>query len=520
MPDDGHAQFSKIGPRFSTAPLKFEREDWSLFRTVEGLQQRAGVSKHMLPCLVLKELADNGLDNGPDVHVSVTALDNGCYVVEDDGTGIDGTPDDIARLFSIDRPMISTKLLRLPTRGALGNGLRVVAGAVLASGGALVVSTSNQRIELRPERDGTTTVASVTAIKHAVGTRIEIQFGPALPCDQNTSNWADFACHIGNQGQSYLGRSSPWWYDVAQFHELLYASGTTPVRELIAHLDGCTGGKAGEIVAEAGLERAICANVTRAQAEKLLRAARENARPVDPKRLGAVGPTATAGAAYACSRGIIGFGAVEPLAEIPFVVEAWAGKSHAPKTELFVLVNRTPAAANIAAARDKRDVNFFGCGLRHHITKAPAEAQFDIWLNIITPYMPLMSDGKAPDLTPFVQQIADAVGKALRKAHRPQAGTGQSQKDIVLDNLDAVIANVSGNGRYRFNRAPSALRPSPYRHERDGQGTEARQLHGDHHRLRERERRNSRHVPRAAWHDLSSASARDDHARHAHGRGL
>ena len=31
-----------------------------------------------------------------------------------------------------------------------------------------------------------------------------------------------------------------------------------PVRELIAHLDGCTGGKAGEIVAAAGLGRAIC----------------------------------------------------------------------------------------------------------------------------------------------------------------------------------------------------------------------------------------------------------------------
>jgi hypothetical protein len=74
---------------------------------------------------------------------------------------IDGEPEDIARLFSIARPLVSTKLLRLPTRGALGNGLRVVAGAVLASEGTLVVTTRNRRIELRPERDGTTTVAAV-----------------------------------------------------------------------------------------------------------------------------------------------------------------------------------------------------------------------------------------------------------------------------------------------------------------------------------------------------------------------
>jgi hypothetical protein len=141
----------------ATQNLKFERADWSLFRTVDGLQQRAGVTKDKLIRLVMKELADNGLDNGADVRVG--ALPRGGYFVEDDGTGIDGTPEDIARLFSINRPMISTKLLRLPSRGALGNGLRVVAGAVLASSGTLVVNTRNGRIKLKPQRDGTTTVA-------------------------------------------------------------------------------------------------------------------------------------------------------------------------------------------------------------------------------------------------------------------------------------------------------------------------------------------------------------------------
>jgi hypothetical protein len=35
-------------------PLKFERADWSLFRTVEGLQQRAGVPKRQLRRIVVK----------------------------------------------------------------------------------------------------------------------------------------------------------------------------------------------------------------------------------------------------------------------------------------------------------------------------------------------------------------------------------------------------------------------------------------------------------------------------------
>ena len=124
-----------------------------------GLQQNAGVEARKLRRLVLKELADNGLDAGAEVRVGDAPT--GGYFVEDDGPGIDGTPEEIARLFCIARPMVSTKLLRLPTRGALGNGLRVVAGAVLASDGSLDVITRNRRIVLRPERDGTTTVVSV-----------------------------------------------------------------------------------------------------------------------------------------------------------------------------------------------------------------------------------------------------------------------------------------------------------------------------------------------------------------------
>ena len=134
-----------------TAAPKFERADWTLFRTVDGLQQKAGVAKTLLRRLVLKELADNGLDAGAKVKVG--ELPGGGYFVDDDGPGIDGTPEDIARLFSIARPMVSTKLLRLPTRGALGNGLRVVAGAVLASQGSLTVTTRGKRIELHPERE-------------------------------------------------------------------------------------------------------------------------------------------------------------------------------------------------------------------------------------------------------------------------------------------------------------------------------------------------------------------------------
>src|SRR5215472_14918805 len=289
--------FQKSEPALASqqAPqiLKFQRPDWALFRTVEGLQQRAGVSKSKLRRLVLKELADNGLDSGANVRVGKV---DGGYFVEDDGSGID--PDDVARLFSISRPMMSTKLWRLPTRGALGNGLRVVAGAVLASRGKLTVITRNRRIELRPERDGSTTVVSMEEVDFQVGTRVEFCPGAELPDESDPLCWARIAIKLG--GRSYEGKTSPWWYDQAQFHELLLAGGTRPVRELVAHLDGCSGAKAGEIVTQAGLARAVCERVSRAQADKLLAVARENARVVKPSRLIGVGPE---GYEYACQRG-------------------------------------------------------------------------------------------------------------------------------------------------------------------------------------------------------------------------
>jgi hypothetical protein len=433
-----------VEPTFGE-PMKFEKADWSLFRHAEGLQQRAGVPKRLLRCLVVKELVDNGLDNGGSTKIE--KLPDGGYAIVDDGPGID--PDAVPRLFSIARPMVSSKQLRLPTRGALGNGLRVVAGAVLASDGSLTVTTRNRRLDLRPERDGTTTVISTETVDFPIGTRVEIRLGPALPVEPNDTFWGDVACRLAQCGTQYAGKSSPYWYDVDQFAELLFASGNRPVRELIANLDGCTGAKAGEIVVAAGLGRKSCQDVTTAEAATLLISARGFTKQVNPKRLGTIGPLAFPEFSYAVADGEASFGARAPQAVIPFVVEAWV--TVASSRSITVCVNRTPITGDVRAARDRRDINLFGCGLHHAIAQASKDVQFGIWVNITTPYMPITSDGKAPDLAPFVDEMAKAVSKAVRLAYRPGSTDKPSQKDVVLENLEDAIAKTSGNGAYRFN---------------------------------------------------------------------
>jgi hypothetical protein len=250
------------------------------------------------------------------------------------------------------------------------------------------------------------------------------------------------------QGSTYTGKTSPWWYDTPQFHELLSAGGDRPVRELVAQLDGCSGAKAGEIVAEAELSRVICRDVTAEQAERLLLAARANTKQVKAKRLGAVG--AFSSDTYAIAYGEAQFGAAAPRAEIPYAVEVWASSEDVDDDTVTMCVNRTPIAGNVEIARDRLDIDLFGCGLKHTVAKAAESVHFNICINVTTPYMPITSDGKEPNLLPFLIGIQTACKKAVRKAHHPE-GKGGTQKDVVLDNLDAVIADVSGDGEYRFN---------------------------------------------------------------------
>src|SRR5262249_18799822 len=151
--------------------------------------------------------------------------------------------------------------------------------------------------------------------------------------------WGDVACRLAQLGTQYAGKSSSWWYDVDQFAELLFASGQRPVRELIANLDGCTGGKAGEIVAGAGLGRTTCRDVTTAQAATLLSSARGFTKQVNPKRLGTIGPSAFPEFSYAAADGEASFGARLPPAVIPFVAEAWV-KTCSGSSRIVVCVNR------------------------------------------------------------------------------------------------------------------------------------------------------------------------------------
>jgi hypothetical protein len=320
-------------------------------------------------------------------------------------------------------------------------------------------------MELRPESDGSTSVVDIRETHFPIGTRIQIAFGGRLQSDDKYPlSWINSACNAAS-GESYNGKSSPYWYDGAQFHEFLFSAGAQPVRSLIAELDGCSGGKAGDIVTAAGLDRKACNQVDRGAAINLLKAARQYARPVNPKRLGGIGPDLYADMFFAVERDEVKVGTVEPLAEIPCVIEAWARKDTdhdgSDHIDVSLLINRTPSVDEVSIWRSGKRAIIRGAGLRHYVDKVPRKGSYSIIINVTAPYCPITSDGKAPDLETFAGAIIAAVDSAIGKVERAAPKEKKvSITDSVLKNLDALIALVSG-GKLRFQSRQLLYRLRP-----------------------------------------------------------
>ena len=145
--------------------------------------------------------------------VTLEQVDSDTWAVTDNGPGLDRGQ--IAALFSPNRPLASSKLLRRPTRGMIGNGLRVVSGAAVASGGQLWVESRGRRYEIVTDR--TTGASRAVPVPCdapcSQGTKVTIRFGPALPRSDDDGRLArdalrfpglacdPFRSHIGWYGQ-------------------------------------------------------------------------------------------------------------------------------------------------------------------------------------------------------------------------------------------------------------------------------------------------------------------------------
>ena len=424
----------------------FAREDWTLFQSLNTLGQKAGVSRDKLARLVVKELEDNAYDALAS-RVTVEMIQDDTVQVSDDGPGIDG---DISVIFSINRPLVSSKLLRLPTRGALGNGTRVVTGAVIATQGSLSVETKGVLYDLEFLDDGTTRVAS-TEETGSSGTIVTVRLGKNLFSeDGDPLFWAKISKSL--RGESfYKGKTSAHWYDEESFFELFKAAGEVSVFGVLKNFDGV---KPAWFKGQ-DMEDEPASVVSVNYATAILKNMQHDFRDVKPSKLGVVGRDAGFGAGYGYAKLETIFSPTGSRSRIPAVLEAWAkplDKDDDP--EIIVAVNRTPITVDINSYVHKGQTAFEGAGLNHYFKSGRRPMSYI--LNVQAPYMPITTDGKEPDFKTIGSAVLKVMAKVSRVASRLSPGrvgssSFETQKEVIIRNLDEAIAKASGDGEHRFS---------------------------------------------------------------------
>ena len=429
MPSEGNTAPSPGSP--NRPIFQIHKPDTVDLASVPGLTKMTGEPASRLRRLMCKELTDNALDAadaaGRPGEVTIEKRGHDTYIIADEGHGLDGSPADLAALFAIHRPMISTKYLRRPLRGALGNGLRVAVGCVAVSRGTIEVITRGKRIVLRPHRVAPTEIVGISDAFDTVGTTLIVTLDPTIPYDEFDTMWAEAAIDLGSyaRGPAYTRQPSPHWIDFDAFVEMLMLiepPGVT-VRQVVEMFDGCSGGKAGKLAAPFGKSR-LARSMSDDDAAVLLRSMQAGTRVVKPNTFGVIGADAfdPDDNSYARATGSFTYGARDPCAEIAHIVEAWIcatsrkGKSVEIKD---VFANRTPIVGDeVTAERDTYDpkhLEFYGCGLDDAIDDFPL-GDFRVSLHIISPFIPLLSIGKRPNLEPFMPAIADVLRRAFRRS--------------------------------------------------------------------------------------------------------
>jgi hypothetical protein len=391
----------------------------------------------------LKELVDHALDAGAS-DVSLSKVWRGStleYVIADDGPGLE--PSIVSTLFSVNRPLLSSKLRRLPLRGMLGNGLRVVAGAVAASEGSLVVETRGHRLVLRiDDITGLTTIVTDEPVSPIPGAVVRVALGNQLRFRGDEHLFIQPAISIARSGKFYAGASSPHWYSGKGLHRLFQCvePETTTVRAVVADLGFRFD------------DERRARDLTREDAAKVLAQLQSASSPLVAESLGHLGPNAF-GNSYAIKTGVAAIGG----AQIPFVIEAWAVCSRGEmrgqgKAEIALWLNRSPNFAEIAGAIYGGALFLKGCGIHQRVGDVGA-GSYSIIVSIIIPVVELAGDGKTPALSPFRGTIIETVAKAAKAAHRAMVRppAAKSIKQAAWAAMKQAYAQASDDGSLPAN---------------------------------------------------------------------
>ncbi|EDM71800.1 hypothetical protein RAZWK3B_20646 [Roseobacter sp. AzwK-3b] len=409
--------------------------------TPEGLSEKAGVPKHHFRKMIIKELIDNACDVGGG---RLRLVNSDLLEFHDNGPGIP------LEALSIKRPLVSSKHWRLGERGALGNGLRAVMGALYCLGGHLVIHANGKATKVLIGDDGETNYIDQG---EAPDTKVQVY------CDEigNTPDLLSFK--LTEQMAGPVVKSSkaiPEWFD------------DEAILDIQRSAEGLT---AGEIVRQfrTGYEPSNPDELfTEVDAVDLLAKMQKHTLERTPK-VRDVGPGLMPGWEYAQLRG--------ERENIPYVVEAWVEATPKGSGNISVeilITNRAISLTSVNANVQKKGrLNIETQFYRYQLPGSDRDkftlgqnVDYRAVLSISSPYFPIISSGKAVDLDHYVNDLMRVLSKAGKKAKsalnkRKPKEKRITIKDAVEQLLPDAYEKVSEGGRYWANarQLMYAMRP-------------------------------------------------------------
>jgi hypothetical protein len=274
-------------------------------------------------------------------------------------------------------------------------------------------------------------VVASRPVRPAPGLTVDLRFRRRV-FDDDAFTLARLAIAVARGGTHYDGFSQPGWYSAEALCALF--------------ADAPKGVKPAKVVEEVFGWRGATPAPTAAWAAQFVAAHPAPARLA----IGEIGAAAFDG----CYRKVIDRAAIDG-ALIPFCVEIWVVAHTLERNRDLVgvfhpLLNRSPALAAMRCHADSSGLRVHGCGLDLKVSGAK-RAFYMIWLSLITPYLRLTGDGKAPYLGHFRAAIEKALkgaaGEAYRNLIRPQGRMtiADAAYAVMTDAYLAAAANPGGD---------------------------------------------------------------------------
>jgi hypothetical protein len=145
---------------------------------------------------------------------------------------------------------------------------------------------------------------------------------------------------------------------------------------------------------------------------------------------------------------------------LPVRVEAWSMVADHADFAAVAFVNRTPSTTPLYVSKHMKRLFIHGSGLE--VIFGKNHVPFLLWFNVDTPYMPIVSEGKEPDFSPFQELIVKVIEKATSKVpcvareraepkSREPSARKQRQNELIGELIPWGMDNARGATNYRID---------------------------------------------------------------------